>query len=399
MTAKELLDEALKAVEEIDEPEWKALALSKIAQVLAKVDKAKAISLLDDALHFVRQIRDQSWQLSVLLTVIGAFTDVDAKQVPQIVMDLPSETLQILALSDAAEKLAQKERQTALKFLSEAERIAMAIEDEDSRDEALNAVAEAFALFDIEHALKIAQTIKSLPSKAATLIGIVSVSPDLGKQQAERMLEEGTKIAKQIKDPEERAMVLDELIEVLSKIDFQQAIALTDLFAFPERKAVALSVIAQSLTGDNPVKARELLNEAAQLARKVRDPDRQASAWRSICATMALLDIEQALNWARQIHDRDWRNWTLGDIAAIVANSSCDEAIKIAQEIDDLEERSSTLADIAFALASSDFEGALKIAHKIPDAFYRVQALAELARTLPKFERDFPSESKNSLQQ
>jgi hypothetical protein len=175
-------------------------------------------------------------------------------------------------------------------------------------------------------------------------------------------------------------MVLDDLIEVVSKLDTQQAIALVDLFPFPEHKATALSVIAQSLAHSDPMKARDLLNRAAELAQGVPDPDRKASAWRSIAVATAIFDVEQALKWAKQIHDPDWRNWTLGDIASVIAKRSVEEAIKIAQQIEDIEERSSALADIAIALAQSDLENALTIAREISDPFYRVQALSEIAQ-------------------
>jgi tetratricopeptide (TPR) repeat protein len=175
-------------------------------------------------------------------------------------------------------------------------------------------------------------------------------------------------------------MVLDELVEVFSKLDEKQAMALAEMSPFPERKALALSVIAQSLAKKGDTRGKELLDRAAEIVRQIRDPDKQASAWRSVAAAMALFDVEQALNWAKGIRDLDWRDWTLGDISATVADKSVDKALEIAQQINDPEERSSALADIAIALARSDFERAIEIARKIPDPFYRVQALCELAQ-------------------
>jgi len=197
--AKDLLEEAIKVVKDIAEPDWKALALSKIAQVMAQVDRNRAEDLLDDVLKFVRQIRDQSWQLSVLLTVISAFATVDPDQVYQLTMDLPSETTQVLALTDIAESLAQTDKQTALRFLREAERIANKVGDDEGRAEALGAVAEAWALFDVDQALKVAEKIRIVPEKATALAGIARILSDHDKALAKSLAEEAVKLVRQVR--------------------------------------------------------------------------------------------------------------------------------------------------------------------------------------------------------
>ena len=108
-----LFAEAVQAARQIAEPDEKALALSQIASALAPHDRAQALALLDDALRFVRQIDDPPWQLSVLLTVINAFAAVDAEQAYQLAMDLPSKTTQVLALTDAVERLMEHDKRTA----------------------------------------------------------------------------------------------------------------------------------------------------------------------------------------------------------------------------------------------------------------------------------------------
>jgi len=175
-------------------------------------------------------------------------------------------------------------------------------------------------------------------------------------------------------------LLLDDLIETLSALDTEQALTLAEMQPFPDRKAVAYGVIAQALLARNEAeRAKALLAKAADIARKVKDPDRQASAWRNLATVMACLDAEQALNWARQIRDRDWRDWTFGDIAAVLAERDAETALEVAEQIHDLQERSSALADIAIAIGRTDFSRALSLARQIPDAFYQVQALCQLA--------------------
>jgi len=198
-----LFAEAVQAMRQIAEPDEKALALSQIASTLASHDRTQALALLDDALRFVRQIDDPSWQLSVLLTVISAFAIVDAEQVVRLMKDLPSETTQVLALTDAAERLMERDKATALRFLRDALRIAQSIRDPDSRDEAMAAVVEAWALADADEALKLADQIRDIAQRASALTAIARTLSSFDALRAKAIAQQASELAKRLQDAEE----------------------------------------------------------------------------------------------------------------------------------------------------------------------------------------------------
>ncbi len=380
---QQLLEEALQAVQKITSPDWKALALSRIAQVVAREDEEKAAELMDDAFAFSRQIGDPQWQMSVFFTLLRTFAAIAPKEAFEMAMEPKTEPLAVMALADAVEHLIARNKEFARRFLQDAQRVAEKIEDLDAQEEAFSALAESWASVDFKAALRLIARIRQPATRATALCAVARELAKTDRETAQNLAFQAAKLVEKLRDPEDKTLVLDELVEVLCLLDeTEQALAFAHQQPFPERKAVALSVVAQKLVPQNPEQARALLQEGAALAKQVRDPDRQASAWRNLAGVMATLDLDQAVAWAQQIADEDWRNWTLGDIAAVIAERDPEEALKIADQISDEEERSSALADVAIAVAKGDLQHALEIVRSLPDPFYRVQALCEIAQQL-----------------
>lgn len=378
MTVAALMSEAIGAARQVKGPDWKALALSKVASVVGERDKESALSLLDEALRLTRQVPDPSWRLSVLMTVLTAFSPFAIDQAKEMVKGLPSLTMQVMALVDMAERARKKNPSQAIALLQDAERLAHAISDPQSQQEALSAVAEGWGEVDPEKAVTLSAQIRDPALRVSALAVAIRRFATMDPPFARELGEQGIKLAEQIKDIGERTKALDELVDALAPLDVERALSLVWVFPFPDRKAIALSVIAETLAGKVPRRAEGLLKDALQIARKVKDPDRYASALRGIVTVMAKLDIHEALRLAQSLRDPDWRDWTLGDLAASVAPSDPQKAEEIALQIRDEEERASAFADIVIALALRDFPKAVSLARQIPDAFYRAQALAEL---------------------
>jgi hypothetical protein len=329
--SKRLFDQALKVAEGIEDAEWRARALRKIAGGMGEA-RVQDEALWRDALKVAEGIED-AWERARALREIA-------------------EGMAKAGMTDWAKEV-----------FDQALKVAEGIEDAWWRAEALREIAGGMA-------------------KAGMT------------DWAKEVFDQALKVAEGIEGAEWRAEALREIAVGMAKAGmFDQALKVAEGIEGAWWRAEALRKIAGGM-GEARVQDEVLWRDALKVAEGIEDAEWRAEALREIAGGMAKAGItdwakevfDQALKVAEGIEDAEWRAEALSAIAVGMAKAGMfDQALKVAEGIEKASKRAEALREIAEGMAKAEvFDQALKVAEGIEEAWLRAWALRKIAGEMAK---------------
>ncbi len=401
-TEKRLLvmAEALKEARGIFDAESRAYALAAIAENLAQGER---VQVLREALTAARGIANEPQRDEAVASVaeLSAEEAILCGETMAAVRCIRSDRSRAEVLANLAEPLAGEARS---QVLEEALKAAESIDPEDSRAEALAAVAARLGGDEglLGQVLDAVRRIGSGKTRADVLM--VVAEQVTGEAL---LLREALETARGIDDKPFRAHTLAAVAEKLPQEDRSRVLAEALAAArdiggkarawgprlFPqagleESRTYALAAVAEKLGGDE---RSRVLKESLEGARGIVDAQGRAEALVSVTDHMVgsarSQALKESLEAARGIVDAQGRAKTLASVAEHMAGSErsqvLGEALTAARRIGDEGPRAHALAAVAGALEnegrSQVLEEALKAIRAIADVWERACALEAVA--------------------
>lgn len=191
------------------------------------------------------------------------------------------------------------------------------------------------------------------------------------RARRERLVLRAERIAREIPDPDHRALALAHVAAALLTVDRYRAVPMAEEAeqtaregaSGPRWTAYALAEVGAALAVVDPVRSRVLLADAVRLARGLDGDSRRAAALRDVAVALAAVDPDRAERVARAVApDRPERAEALGDVAVALATVDPDHAERVARDVTDRARRAYALARVAVAVAAADQERARRLA-------------------------------------
>lgn len=356
-------------------------ALAKVAEAAAVFDLDRALRIADtndypdDGRHSIGPLGLPAprgypgRKASTLAKVVAAIPDVG--EAMRIALTIQEPQSRAEALMAVASKDPDSGR--ALALLIEAVPFVYAV-DVFYRGDVLADMTAAVAVHDPVEAARIARTIPEDWKRVGALAVVASKDPD--GRRALALLTEAASVAR---DSSPSGALLVEVAEAAAVHDLQDALRIAHTIDAPESRVSALIQIA---TGPQPMSRgtrRSLLTEAERLSRAIQELSTRAHALGAVVVGMAshdLAPIEDIVGALQQLEDGVWAE---GDVARKLAARDPVEAARIARTIPHPYYQAWALADVAEAAAARDPVEAARIARTIPDAGTKALALVKVA--------------------
>ena len=417
-TAAELFTEAWEAARAIQVDWWQADALRELAVALALVGDSRAQAAFGEARAAAQAIQVDLWRTDALQDLIKALAKssffAEAKEAAQTIQNVEDQGLalrelvrtlaqaghfeeatqvaqtiqvparQAEALGKLATSLAQHGMETAETILAEAEKVALAIQDEHELEKALKQIAldltQTQGFTQARHFIDLLP--KSATSQRATALR------DLAKALAEAgHFAQAQETAALIQESGRQAEALRALTLALAKTgNYAQAQSLAQTIQDNQTKMELLRELAALLARADQFALAETILQTIQ------GDGRRAEALTDLAIILAKTDeakaqkfFAEAENLASGLQDENQRALVLRQLVnAFIQVEQFPKAAKTAYAIQDSSSRAFALASLANALAQAgQFGTALKtIGHKRLDEFLQV-----LAEWIPLFEK------------
>ncbi len=312
----ESFDRAFNLLDKIESSEYKASALSAIAQAIGKLNNLpKAQELLEKATDSADKIKDSGYKAEALRAIAEVYGKLN---------NLPKAQLLLEKATDSADKI------------------------EDSRDKAyaLIAIAQAYGKLNnlpkaqqlLKQATDSADKIKNTHDKASALIFIAQAIGKLNNlANAQQLLEKATDSADKIDYYVSKDSALRAIAQAYGKLNnlpkaqqlLEKATDSADKIDHSQFKAETLSAIAEVYGKlNNLPKAQELLKQATDSADKIEHSRSKAEALRAIAQAYGKLNnlpkaqllLEKATDSADKIESSGDKADALSVIAEAAAN-------------------------------------------------------------------------------
>ncbi|MBP5973335.1 tetratricopeptide repeat protein [Brasilonema sp. CT11] len=389
--------QALKLANLIHQSNFKAFALSDIAQAYGKLNQPeKAAVFLEKAIASANQIQESN-----------------------------SKAYPLSAIAQAIGKLNQPEK--AADLLKQALASANQIQDSTGKANALSAIAQAYGKLNqpqkaavfLEKAIASANQIQKSSYKTMALNAIAQAYGKLNQpQKAAVLLEKAIASANQIQDPTYKAYALSAIAQAYSKLNqpekatdlLKQAIASANLIQdYTPDKSTALFIIANVIGKLNqPEKAAVLLEKAIASANQIQNPTYKGSTLRAITQAYgelnqpqkAAVSLEKAIASANLIPDSISKAYALSAIAQAYGKLNqpqkaavfLEKAIASANLIQDSYSKGYALSAIAQAIGKLNqpqkaavlLDKAITSANQNQDSTGKANALSAIAQAIGK---------------
>ena len=377
LVSADRVDQALEVVERIDDPGWRAKALTHVVIGLVSADR------VDQAFDVVERIDDPGWRAKALVRVAGALAQVgDNERARQV--------------SENAADVAEQ------------------VDVPDWRAEILVRVAGILAQTgDIGRARQLAENVERLAEqvqrgvqRVAFLEGVVAVLVRRGLIGGVRIVPEiVTAVVEQVHDDFSRGYIIDRLVGgLVGAGHVDQAFDVVERIDDPGWRARALVRVAGALAqvGDNE-RARQVSENAADVAEQVDAPSWRAEVLGRVAAALAQAgDIQRArqIFETANVDDREielyHRARSLVCIVDALTQMGDKERARevvenIANEVERMKASAWRTQDqervVDAYLRVGCFEKALGVAERMDDSWARCKALTSIVGWLSHMKR------------
>ena len=260
-------------------------------------------------------------------------------------------------------EIIQRDRARSTRLLTDAERAAQSITDQEWKAYALSQVAVALAATDPDRAERVALSITA-PNKGS--VAVAEALSEAAVVLAATDPDRAERVAQSITGQKLKAYVLPQVAEALAATDPDRSERVARSITDQKLKAEALSRVAVALTATDPDRAARLLADAERLAESITDQLSKAMALRHVAVGLAAADPDRA--------------------ARLLADAEC-----AVQSITDDRQRGNkdaVLISVAVALASIDPDGAERIARSMTTGLYKGPAVRDVAVALAAIDPD-----------
>jgi RNase P subunit RPR2 len=329
-----------------------------IAEALAVTDPDRAESV-------ARSIGDREVRLRTLKRLVSALAEVAPERAEQAAHSLPTEEERAKALDEVFQKLLHATP-------GRAELLARSMTDENQRWWRLGQVAEALAVTDPDRAETVARSNLDEEWQASALYYVFHALRAVDPRRAQR-------IARDIPASQGvRVMVLVETAEDLAGTDphrarqlVQEAAQIAQRMADPESRAWAVGSVGAALAQTDPHRARQLVQEAAQIAQRIADPTARVGALLGVAETLTDTAPDQAAEFLaecervpRDVPDPQTRLELLEEIVRAMVGVDPQRAARTAMEAVGIrgEDQHRYLASLADMLVDHVPDSAARIA-------------------------------------
>jgi tetratricopeptide (TPR) repeat protein len=395
MMARLLMEHAKRAQSEEETPleawrrGYRERALRMLTEIVFERDH-KLGTLWGLLLAWVAESEgEREWAKRFLDEVLKRFDGIRRREVEAELTDWEDWQKQIMV--SLLCKLGQVEGSKKVAFLI--------LQDDRSRGD----LATGWALEGLfNHALKLAEEIKSKQLKAGVISVIAGEIAKIGKGEwAEEVFRQALKITEEIEWEQKRAEVLQEIaremvkvrMEMQAKEVFQQALKVAEGIKGTWERAEVLGKIAEEIAkAGMKEQAKEVFEQALKVMEKIEDEEKRVKVLKRIAKGMTKAGMfEQALKMTGEIKKACERSETLKEIVDEMAEAGMfEQALKVAEEIEGEEKRARALGAIAKGMAKAGmkkrareiFHHALQVTKGIK--LIRLQALSlwEIARMM-----------------
>jgi molecular chaperone DnaK (HSP70) len=315
-------DRAERIARDLSDARRKWWLLRHVAEALAVTDPDRAESV-------ARSIGDREERLRALRQVVTALAEVAPERAEQAAHSLPTEEERAQALRDVFRWLLHANP-------GRAELLARSMTDEDGRWRRLGDVVEVLAVTDPDGAESVARSILDEERQASALYHVFHAMRAVDPRRAQQ-------IARDIpaSQGKVRAKVLVATAENLAGTDphrarqlVQEAAQIAQQIADPEDRVSALLSMAEMLMDTAPDRAAEFLAECEQVARAVPDPEKRLELLEEIVSVVVGVDPQRAARTAMEaVHIRaENQRWYLAWLADTLVDHVPDSAARIAVE-------------------------------------------------------------------
>ncbi|NUK00458.1 hypothetical protein [Streptomyces lunaelactis] len=383
VAAQALAEPAVAIARALDEPSDRVKGLAQVAEALAEAGALEqALDVAAEALEIARAQAESSQQANFLIAVARAVSSAGkhvrapglAMEVAEISRTVDGENMRVWALSAAAETLAGLGRHEQVTEIAN-EIIALAPANPNIDIRALMLHKAALAMAQAGHPERAAEITLQAIEIARTLADPERLSDVLadiaGATARVEQYDLAVETARSIVDAEWQAKALADIAGFMCGMG-QHERAL-ELARTTHPVGPALSVVAEALSeAGRHERAIILATEAAETARVLDDPQRQAPALGVVAHVLARAGHhERAARIARTVTDPERRSRTMAVVASIAAKDGlreratelASEAAAIGRAVNDPEWRSQVLGVVADAMAVvGHHEGAIELA-------------------------------------
>lgn len=377
-----LMDEAMKTAQGVQDPTDRARAFFGIAKALMPIEKRRGCEALKGAIQTAKQMDDPYGRVMMFYEAAMLLVETDKAWAKRVIR----EALQMVKQMGSFEKavatrmlvqpLAKIDTRQALS-------VARGIAEPLQKGMAIGYVAAELVKRNFNEAMTLAESIADPYNKVLALTFMGRGAQD--KRQAASAFTKALKIAKGMKAAL-KDIALRVIAEQMAHREPERALQVAQGIGTPLHKAWALSAVAKMMAGRKDcARALQVLEEALKAAAKEQNPNSQVIALRPIATEMSKLNKQRALRlFDRQIQiaktlDERQQAAILNFVVADLASLDPKKAQALAAGISRGFEREMALGVVAEAWATRNVQQAVQIARKIKDASLRAMALARIA--------------------
>lgn len=339
-------------------------ALADVAEFMAPGDPQRADRL-------AATITDRRLKAPAVAAIAEHLARLDPDRAEHLASSIREKMYKAMALAWVARAVAEDDAQRADRLLSEAERVACSIRNEDHRLPGVYQVAKVLAQRAPQRAVLIGQGIADGDDRARVLADIAAAAAHSHRDHGNWLLGEGERIAQSI--PVERY------------------------------KASALAEVAKVAAATDPGRAARLLHEAEILASSIPDDAKKVNVLINIARAASVIDLSEASRITHAIADKALRRKLLGHLAAAASGRNPEMTIRLLDEAESLvlditgeSGKARALAELAGAAAGSLPQRAARLlreaegfAQTITPTGRMIEALVEVAHNW--LSEDWPS--------
>jgi hypothetical protein len=181
--------------------------------------------------------------------------------------------------------------------LDRAEHLAHSITDVDRQADALAGLARKVVRVDLDRAEKLARSISDAGRQMDALADLVGAIAAIDPDRARTLFDQAETLARTITGAERQARAKVRLAAAVAAVDPDRAEGLAESITYPAGEVVALVMLAATLAGGKPARARALVGRAEAVASMIGDPllNRFRAAGLGIADVIALYLLSEGI--------------------------------------------------------------------------------------------------------
>ncbi|NWF95140.1 MAG: hypothetical protein HXY34_03275 [Candidatus Thorarchaeota archaeon] len=370
--AQDLVFELKSALIGIQNPADRAWRYVQSAEVMFQVNPDLAIETMEHGVSLARSLQDSPENAWVIEWTVGVLLRCDAGWALDVVLTMPSGHERDLMLQDAAQNLAEQDRERALEAAHSAS-------DEYSQAIILEKVVDVLKERDLDGAVKIARSIRQVDIRDRTLLSLVN---QMAMEDATRAFG----LAKEI--------ISDHLMREAFLVTVESALENDP----DEGRRLLLQVLSTCRSSSGLARSSEALvslvefvkdtdfDAAFQLCSVIPDEAQREEETAALIGVLGEQDLDRALTLLEEVSSDGGKARALNallDVAsrdpASVTRDQFMKLLRAAEAIDDDSTRTDTISHFVSVFAAEDFEWMVGVTGLIQEQDRSESAALDLA--------------------